>query len=164
MPRSGSPDPPRDIAVRVLGPGDASVLFAVAPGVFDEPVRPDTAEEFLRDPRHAMVVAELAGVVVGFVSAVEYIHPDKPPQLWINEVGVAPEFRRRGIATRLLHEMVRHATDDRRVRDIWLATETDNAPARALYRSLGWRETPIVAYEAPGSRLLAGDHSVDAAS
>ena len=26
--------------------------------------------------------------IVGFASAVHYVHPDKPPELWINEMGV----------------------------------------------------------------------------
>ena len=44
----------------------------------------------------ASTVALDAGVVVGFVSAVLYVHPDKPsPELWINEVGVAPSHQRR---------------------------------------------------------------------
>jgi len=54
-------------------------------------------EAFLNDARHVMFVAVESGQVVGMGSAVEYFHPDKPPQLWINEVGVAPAFQRRGI-------------------------------------------------------------------
>ena len=30
-----------------------------------------------------------AGTMVGFVSAVHYVHPDKGPELWINEVSVS---------------------------------------------------------------------------
>jgi predicted acetyltransferase len=42
------------------------------------------------------------GVVVGFVSGVHYVHPDKPPELWINEVSVAPRHRRRGLGKSVL--------------------------------------------------------------
>jgi len=48
-----------------------------------------TARTSFDDPRHHLVVA-VEHVVVGFCSAVDYIQPDKPPELWINEVGVAP--------------------------------------------------------------------------
>jgi hypothetical protein len=34
-------------------------------------------------------MATAGDTVVGFASAVHYVHPDKAPELWINEVGVA---------------------------------------------------------------------------
>jgi hypothetical protein len=79
------------IELKVLGPGDAGVLADVASGVFDDPIDVGRAEEFLADPRHHLSVAVEGGRVVGFVSAVHYVHPDKPrPELWINEVSVRP--------------------------------------------------------------------------
>ena len=53
--------------------------------------------EFLADSRHHLAVAVDEGRVVGMASAVHYVHPDKPPELWINEVGVAPTHRGLGI-------------------------------------------------------------------
>jgi hypothetical protein len=38
------------------------------------------------------------GVVVGFASGVTYLHPDKPIELWINEVGVAKSHQGQGIS------------------------------------------------------------------
>jgi hypothetical protein len=76
--------------IRHLGPDDEQVLRHVAAGVFDHDVDPALASEFLRDPRHHLVVAIEDGSVVGFASGVHYVHPDKPAELWINEVGVAP--------------------------------------------------------------------------
>jgi len=66
--------------------------------VFDGPIDPVLTRKFLNDPRHHIVVAIHDEVVVGFASAVHYVHPDKAPQLWINEVAVAPPHRRRGLA------------------------------------------------------------------
>jgi aminoglycoside 6'-N-acetyltransferase I len=94
------------IAIKVLGPEDAGVLRRVAPDVFDDPIQATRAEEFLADRRHHLAVAVEDGLVVGFVSAVHYVHPDKArPELWINEVGVAATHRRRGLGTRLLHSI-----------------------------------------------------------
>jgi hypothetical protein len=73
--------------IRLLGPGEAAVLDRVAEGVFDNPVGPRWAAEFFADPRHHLAVALDGGVVIGMASAVHYVHPDKPPQLWVNEVG-----------------------------------------------------------------------------
>ncbi len=94
------------VEVKVLGPDDGDVLSRVAAGVFDYAVDPDTTREFLADPRHHIVVALEHGTVVGFASGLHYVHPDKPtPELWINEVAVAPSHRRQGVATAILHEL-----------------------------------------------------------
>jgi GNAT superfamily N-acetyltransferase len=56
---------------------------------------------FVTDPHHVMVFAVDGDTVVGMASGVEYFHPDKALQLWINDVGVTPTLRRRGIGTAL---------------------------------------------------------------
>lgn len=73
--------------VRILEPKDAALLMSSV-GVFDRAVRADLAAQFLGDPRHHIAAAIADDRIVGFVSAVHYLHPDKDPELWINEVGV----------------------------------------------------------------------------
>ena len=130
----------------MLTSADKHPLDNVAEGLFDNPVDPVQWDAFRNDSTHHIAVAEEAGLVVGFVSVVHYLHPDKRPQCWINEVSTAPSHRRRGIASQLIRLVVDHARATS-CEPIWLATETDNEPARALYRSLNARETPIVMYE-----------------
>ena len=77
------------LVVRLLEDGDQGLLGRVAPEVFDHAVDPLLADAFLRDPRHHLVAAIADNRLVGFVSALDYWHPDKPRELWINEVGVA---------------------------------------------------------------------------
>ena len=124
--------------VRLLGPGDAAVLDRVAADVFDLPLDARLGREFLDDPRHHVAVAvdRADGTVVGFVSAVHYVHPDKPAELWINEVGVAPTHQRRGLARQLLAAMLAHGRT-LGCAEAWVATEEGNAPARALYAAAG---------------------------
>jgi Acetyltransferase (GNAT) family len=87
-----------DITIRILGPDDRSVLENVAPDVFDGAIDSRWAAEFLNDPRHHLAVAlDPTGTVVGFASGVHYVHPDKPPQLFVNEVGVAPTHQGRAL-------------------------------------------------------------------
>ena len=127
------------IVTRVLAPGDESVLMGVAPEVFDNPVDPDLVAEFLNDPRHHIAVAIDDGVVVGFASGVHYVHPDKRPELWINEVAVAPTHQRRGLGkavTAALLEVGR----DHECQVAWVLTDASNAAAMALYASLGGTE------------------------
>jgi GNAT superfamily N-acetyltransferase len=85
------------IEIKVLHRGDDNILMNVAAEVFDKPIDRELTREFLEDPRHHIAVAIDDGLVVGFASGVHYIHPDKPPELWINEVAVAPTHRRRGL-------------------------------------------------------------------
>jgi ribosomal protein S18 acetylase RimI-like enzyme len=136
------------VDVRLVGPDDGDVLLRVAPDVFDGPVDPHWAEEFLADPRHHLIVAVDGGEVVGMISAVDYVHPDKAPQLWINEVGVAPTHRRRGVGRRLLDAMLAHGAA-LGCTEAWLGTEEGNAPARRLYEGGGARAEPFVLYAFP---------------
>lgn len=138
-------DPPAEVVVRVLGPADGPALGRVAADVFDGPVDPRWAAEFLADPRHHLAVAVVGGEVVGMASAVHYVHPDKPPELWVNEVGVAGPFRRRGLGRRLLEALFARGRD-LGCGSAWLATEPDNAAARGLYAAAGGAEEPVVVY------------------
>jgi aminoglycoside 6'-N-acetyltransferase I len=137
-----------EIDIRILGGDDAGVLDRVAEGVFDGPVNPQWAREFFVDRRHHLAVALDGDVVVGMVSAVDYVHPDKAAQLWINEVGVGTEYRRQGIARRLLDAMLAHGRT-LGCTEAWLGTEEDNLPARRLYESAGSVGESFVLYSFP---------------
>ena len=128
------------IEVRLLGVGDEAVLARVAEGVFDDPLDPAATTEFLADPRHHLAVAIDEGLVVGFVSAVHYVHPDKRcPELWINEVGVAPSHQGRGLGKAILRAML---DEGRRLDcgEAWVLTERSNPRAMRLYASQGGEE------------------------
>lgn len=129
------------VLIRRLGRDDVSILERVAPEVFDFEVNPRLSAEFLADPRHHLVVALADAQVVGFASAVHYVHPDKPAELFVNEVSVAPAYRQRGIGHRVLALLLEHGKAIG-CGQAWVATEPGNAPARALYTSLGGQESP----------------------
>jgi aminoglycoside 6'-N-acetyltransferase I len=130
------------IEIKVLGPQDAGVLAQVAPDVFDDAIDVGRANEFLADPRHHLAVAVEDGWVVGFVSAVHYVHPDKPhPELWINELGVAETHRRRGLGTRLLHAVFAVARG-LGCAEAWVLTDRANTPAMRLYAAAGGPNQP----------------------
>jgi len=140
--------------IRTLGRQDAAVLLAVGPDVFDDAVDPRAAAEFLADPRHHLVVAIDRGTVVGFASAVHYVHPDKPaPEMWINEVGVVTAYRRRGVARAIVQRLL----DVARAlgcAEAWVLTDRSNDAALRLYTSSGGIEAPggqvMVTFPLPG--------------
>ena len=127
------------IEIRLLTPGERSVLDQVADDVFDHPIDPRLATEFLNDPRHHLAVALDGDQVVGFVSAVHYVHPDKAAELWINEVGVAPTHQGQGIAKALFGAML-DVGRDLGCREAWVLTNRWNEAAMRLYTSCGGRE------------------------
>ncbi|MGE0534955.1 MAG: GNAT family N-acetyltransferase [Pirellulales bacterium] len=129
------------IEVRILCADEAGVLTNVADDVFDHDVRPELAAEYLADPRFHLAVALDGEQVVGMASAIDYVHPDKPSQWFINEVGVAPSHQRRGLGRRLLAALLAHARARGGV-EAWVATEVDNSAARALYADSGGIEDP----------------------
>ncbi|PCC69801.1 aminoglycoside 6'-N-acetyltransferase I [Nannocystis exedens] len=128
--------------VRALGPGEAGLLERVADDVFDDPIVPARAREFLADPHHHLVVAIEDDVVVGMVSAIDYLHPDKAdPELWINEVGVASSHRGRGLGQALLQATLALGRE-LGCRVAWVATDRSNTPAMRLYAAAGGAEEP----------------------
>ena len=129
------------LEIKLLTSTDSHYLNNVADDVFDDPIVESAAQEFLNDRRHRLVVALDNNVVVGFVSGVIYVHPDKPaPELWINEIGVAPTHQRQGIGKRLLQAMLEEARQSG-CAEAWVLTERTNAAAMAMYTSIGGDET-----------------------
>jgi ribosomal protein S18 acetylase RimI-like enzyme len=129
------------IAIRILQPADADLLTRLAPGVFDKTVDLKRTAEFLSDPRHHLAVAIDNDQIIGFISAVDYIHPDKPRELWINELAVAPSHQAQGIGKQLLRAILDLA---RKLgcREAWVLTDRDNPRAMRLYSSLAGVEPP----------------------
>jgi GNAT superfamily N-acetyltransferase len=134
--------------IRLLGAADAALLDAVAPDVFDDVVHPRWRAEFLADDRHHLAVAMEDGRVVGMASGVHYVHPDKAPELWINEVGVADSHRGRGLATRLVQVLLAHGRTLGCVQ-AWVLTSPENPAACRAYERAGGVVfgEPIVMYE-----------------
>jgi ribosomal protein S18 acetylase RimI-like enzyme len=133
------------VEIRLLGESDAAVLDNVAVDVFDFELDPEMTKRFLASATHHIAVAIEDGAVVGMATANEYLHPDKPVQIWVNEMGVAPSHRRRGIGKQLLRRILDFARD-RGFEEIWLGTEDDNAAARALYEAMGGNQESFVMY------------------
>tara|TARA_R100000322_G_scaffold166359_3_gene132716 strand:- start:3727 stop:4161 length:435 start_codon:yes stop_codon:yes gene_type:complete len=134
-----------EIQVRLLDIGDLDLILAS--DAFDHPARPDQTRAFFAAEGNAIVGAVADGALIGFASGTIHLHPDKPRAFFVNEVGVNEGWRKRSIGKRLvtmLNDWARAQGCD----GIWLATEVDNEPARALYRSLAARETAgVVVYD-----------------
>lgn len=135
---------------RFLTPEDAALLCAQPAGLFDRPVDPDQTRAFLESALHVIAVAQDDDLILSFASATILLHPDKPPAMFINEVGTRDEHQRKGHASRVTRMLIDHA-DAADLDGVWLGTEPDNAPALALYRSLKGDERTFVGFAWDGA-------------
>jgi hypothetical protein len=78
-----------------LGPGDAAKVKQ-ASALFDRPTRADATRRFLDASGHHLLIAYDGDTPAGFVTGVEVIHPDKGTEMFLYELGVAEQYRRRG--------------------------------------------------------------------
>lgn len=132
-------------SVKRLSSGDVLLLDHVAPDVFDEPVDAGRLAAYLGMPGHMMVVALDGDTVVGQCAGVVHRHPDKPTELYIDEVGTASTHRRQGVARAMLVELFAWGREEGCV-EAWLGTELDNEAANALYRGFAPVEDAAMAY------------------
>ena len=133
------------IEIKRLTEHDAAIFDRVAEDVFDEPVDPERLAAYLAAPGHLMLVALANGEVVGQIAAVIHRHPDKPTELYIDEVGVTPALQRRGLARRMLDETFALGRT-LGCEGAWVGTEHDNHPSRGMYESIGAKPEPFVMY------------------
>ncbi len=137
-----------DIRIKLAGLEDLAPLEAVGDKVFDHEIKTDRAREFLTDPRHHLVLAYHGDTVVGMASGFHYVHPDKEPSLFINEVGVAEAYQNQGIGRALVLFLREHGST-LGCREAWVATERSNLAAQKAYKAAGGIEDPepIVMFE-----------------
>ena len=97
--------------------------------------------ENLAKKKHILLVARVEAGVVGFVSATySSDFPLKVSQPFgrLNNLYVLPEYRRKGIGTRLVNECLKKMKDSS-VKTIRLNVVKDNQPAINLYEKLGFK-------------------------
>jgi aminoglycoside 3-N-acetyltransferase I len=101
-----------------------------------------------RDDFH--VLAAIADrKIVGGLTAYELVkYKREETEMFLYELGVEEEFQRRGIATALI-ERLKEICREKGIAEIFVATETDNRPARKLYQATGGdlEETAFYTYK-----------------
>ena len=126
----------RDLTIRKLGSRDATLARDVVRRFHECRVSDTHLRQTLADEHNLLLVAEVAGELVGFVWAhwLDRLRLERR-QLFVYEIEVAPEFRRRGIGTRLMQSVFAEAAAAGS--ETFLLTERSNEAALAFYRRLG---------------------------
>src|SRR5215204_2011644 len=117
-------------------------LAAELDALFDEGMSWDAEQGqcFLVHPDTLLLVARSDSKVCGFLFAYRLRRFDcRRSEVLLYEIGVQEPFRRRGVGRVLVEEATRWATEID-ADELWVLTEDDNAPARALYTATGGRE------------------------
>jgi ribosomal-protein-alanine N-acetyltransferase len=105
--------------------------------LFDDPVDLEATRRFLEDESNHLVIAYVDGRPAGFVSGTELMHPDQPrPELFLNELGVDPTYRGRGVGKELVAKLWEIA-QTRGCRGMWVLTDNSNAAALRVYGGAG---------------------------
>lgn len=134
------------IEIIQLNVGNANLLQNLDEEIFDEKIDFERLAVYLKELNHIMIVAVSENVVVGQVLGVIHRHPDKPTELYIDDLAVSEKLRRKGIATQMLEKVISIGTKQG-CEEIWVATEPDNEPAIEFYKSLNLAKRTVVVFE-----------------
>ncbi|HWW27001.1 MAG TPA: GNAT family N-acetyltransferase [Caulobacter sp.] len=123
----------------------AGLLENIADEVFDNEIDAQRLATYLESPGHLMIIAVCGRQVIGQVAAYVHRRPDEAPDVYIDNLGVAPAFQRRGVARRLVDEILAWGKT-LGCHQAWIVTDTENNAARALYEGRGAAAEPIVMF------------------
>jgi ribosomal protein S18 acetylase RimI-like enzyme len=88
--------------------------------------------------RHAFPDARTLVIEAAGAPAGKLVLDERSTHVRLVDIAVAPSYRRRGVARAVLGHLQRQAREHGR--DVVLSVARENAPALALYRSLGFEE------------------------
>ena len=96
----------------------------------------------LESDENYLIVACEAGRPTGFLVAHRFPRVDRDRYMvYLYEIEVEQAFRRRGVGTRMI-DLLKNVCREDQVMEIWVGTEEDNIPAKALYKATGAEEEP----------------------
>jgi len=138
----------KDIEIRLATIDDLAAMEKVGDDLFDHPIKRNRAIEFLNDPRHHLILAFKEDEVIGMASGFHYVHPDKDPELFMNEVGVVEAHQNQGIGRTLVKSLMDYAKKFG-CKEAWIGTEKSNVAAQKCYIAAGGEpdDEPFILFE-----------------
>lgn len=125
------------ITIRKMSPADVDAVYGIEKSCFVSEAWPKADFESLADSDDGIftaLIAESGGAVCGYICG-----SCVGGEMEIGSVAVSGAHRRMGVAKMLIAELERRTGPER----AFLEVRVSNAPARALYKSLGFTEIAI---------------------
>jgi aminoglycoside 3-N-acetyltransferase I len=125
------------VNTRKLEPSDAALAQSVLTQFHGREVSTEYLAQWLRNPAHYLLVAEADGAIVGRLSAYALDSLDREAAaMFIYEIDVAENFRRRGAGAALIAH-IKSLADEKRMFEMFVFTNHSNAGAVAFYQATG---------------------------
>ena len=118
--------------IRKMNLGDITAIAELEKICFSDPWSENSIASEVENPLSYWLVAEVDGVVAGYVGSQTVLDASDMMNL-----AVSPDYRRQGIGQALVNALVEHLQKNR-VIALLLEVRVSNAPAIALYESLGF--------------------------
>ncbi len=93
---------------------------------------------------HPLIVAEIDSQVAGYASLSTYREKEAYKSTVELSVYVSTEFRRRGVATALMEEILRMAREDDTIHTVVSVITSENAESESLHNKMGFRLCGVI--------------------
>lgn len=131
--------------VHRVTPLNTGLLANVDQDVFDSKIDSAYLAAYASEPLNAMFVAVAGNTVIGQIRGCVHLQPDRASDLYIDNLGTATSFLRRGIASALITALLAWGRDHG-CSYVWVATELDNEGARGFYAAHGFKQESIAMF------------------
>ena len=120
--------------IRKMNLGDVPAIAALEKQCFSDPWSEKSIASEVDNPLSCWLVAEIDGTVAGYVGSQTVLDASDMMNL-----AVSPDYRRQGVGQALVNALVEHLQQNK-VIALLLEVRVSNAPAIALYESLGFEQ------------------------
>ncbi len=127
----------KELTLRVMTVEDLEEVLEIERSSFSTPWSATSFFNEIKNPRSLSKVARLGGRIVGYLCASRIIDEGH-----ILTFAVHPEFRKLGIASVLIRDILEHLKGEG-CRFVFLEVRASNSGARKIYEKFGFRELGI---------------------
>lgn len=124
--------------IRFLEERDLEKASRLEQTCFSEPWTLEDFRDILTNKDRIMLVAEEDEEIVG-----EIVLTDLLGEGDISNVAVAPDYRKRHIASKLLDEIIKIGSEERNITAFTLEVREQNGPAISLYEKAGFKSVGV---------------------
>ena len=139
-----------DYTIRPMSATDIPVIAEIERQCFSSPWSEEEVEKCFGLENYRFFVAETASGLAGYVGIMKCLDEGD-----VATLAVLPEFRRQGIALKLMQTVLDYAEEEK-ISCLFLEVRVSNLPARTLYERIGFRVVGLRPdyYESPRENAL----------